>query len=339
MLRRGLSALAFAGFACAAPAARAVDALPAGAALDQREVRAWLMRIHEAASRRNFHGTFVVSAGGAVSSARIAHYHEGGSQFERIDALDGQMRRVFRHNHLVHTLWPHNRVALVEQRESMNSFPALLQEGDDRIALSYDVRALGLDRVTGREAHMLQLRPKDEHRYGYRLWADKSTGLLLRSEVIGERGQVLESSAFSDVTIGVRPQPEAVLQPMGRLEGYRVIRPTLTPTQLDAEGWSLRAPVAGFRQVSCVRRPLDAAGPGEQASAPDVLQAIYSDGLTYVSLFVEPYDEKRHERAVNTVIGATRTMMRRQGDWWITVVGDVPAATLGMFVTALERKK
>jgi sigma-E factor negative regulatory protein RseB len=31
--------------------------------------------------------------------------------------------------------------------------------------------------------------------------------------------------------------------------------------------------------------------------------------------------------------------MRRQGDWWVTVIGDVPAATLRQFANALEYKK
>jgi sigma-E factor negative regulatory protein RseB len=31
--------------------------------------------------------------------------------------------------------------------------------------------------------------------------------------------------------------------------------------------------------------------------------------------------------------------MRRQGDWWVTVVGDVPTATLRHFANALERRK
>ena len=69
-----------------------------------------------------------------------------------------------------------------------------------------------------------------------------------------------------------------------------------------------------------------------------MLQAIWSDGLTYVSLFVEPYDAERHMRPMQTVIGATQTLMQRRDQWWITVVGDVPAATLAQFAKALERK-
>ena len=94
----------------------------------------------------------------------------------------------------------------------------------------------------------------------------------------------------------------------------------------------------GFRQVSCVKRPLEDAEPPSGASA-DALQTIFSDGLTYVSVFIEPYNSERHTRQILTTIGATQTLMRRQGDWWITVVGDVPAATLKSFAAGLERKK
>ena len=108
-----LSALALVGAVLAAALSRtaAAQAAADGGARRSRagEVRGWLMRIHEAASRRNFQGTFVVSGGGSVSSARIAHFCEGTNQFERIESLDGQARHVFRHNDVVHTLWPQPR--------------------------------------------------------------------------------------------------------------------------------------------------------------------------------------------------------------------------------------
>ena len=341
MLSRPLTVLALAG-ACAAlwplaPAAAADEPAAQHDSLDRRQVRAWLMRIHEAAGRRNFQGTFVVSAGGSVSSARIAHYCDGRDQFERIETMDGQLRRVFRHNDVVHTIWPQSHLALVEQRDLMSSFPALLQQGaDDRINDAYEVRPLGSDRVAGHEASVLVIRPKDAWRFGYKLWADKATGLLLRADVLGEREQVLESSAFSELTIGVRTQPETVLQPMRRLDGYRVLHPTLVPTRLEAEGWTLASPVAGFREVSCVKRPLDETA--EAGATPQVIQSIFSDGLTYVSVFIEPYDAARHQHPVQTASGATQTLMQRDGDAWVTVVGDVPPATLRRFAGALQRR-
>lgn len=315
-----------------------------------RDVRGWLLRIHEAAGHRNFQGTFVVSGGGAVSSARIAHYCSGKNQFERSESLDGPPRRVFRYNDVVHTLWPAARLALIEQRDLISSFPALLQAGDDRIAEFYEVRSLAADRVAGRDADVLLVKPKDGYRYGYRLWADRASGLLLRADVLGERNKVLESSAFSEVSIDVRPQPESVLQPMKKLDGYRIVRPSLSPTTLEDEGWEMRVGVPGFRQVSCVKRPIDAAAPEDRDAAaspavadagarPPVLQTIFSDGLTYVSVFIEPYDAKRHTQALATAVGPTQTLMEQHGDWWVTVIGDVPPATLRQFAKGLERKK
>jgi len=303
-----------------------------------RDVRSWLMRIHDAAGRRNFQGTFVVTGGGNIASARMSHFCEGSNQYERIESLDGKARNVFRHNDVVHTVWPASRVAVVEQRDLLTSFPALLQAGADTVGDWYELRQQDDERVAGHAANVLLVRAKDAYRYGYRLWSDKASGLLLRAEVLSPRGEVLETSAFSDISIGVRSQPESVLQAMKKLDGYRVLRPVMTSTSLETEGWSIRQVAPGFRQIRYVNREMDNAGDvAVTGGAHRVLQAIYADGMTYVSVFIEPY--KENHRSTHAAVGATQTLAMRQGDWWITVIGDVPAATLQLFAGALERKK
>lgn len=302
------------------------------------DVRGWLMRIHEAARRRTFQGTFVVSAAGMLASSRIAHFGDGPHQFERIDSLDGRRRRVLRYGDVVYTLWPESRTAVVEQRDLFATFPALLKAGHDHLASYYDLRMQGTDRVAGHDANVLLVLPRDRQRYGYRLWAERATDLLLRAEVLGEGREVLEAAAFSEVSIGVKPHPDSVIEPMRRLDGWRIVRPPLTPTRLDAEGWTLKPPVAGFELVSCVRRPLGSTMPKPTDAPDEVLQAIYADGLTYVSIFVEHHDASRHAQPTQAVVGATHTLMRQQGAWWVTAVGDVPAETLRRFADALQRR-
>lgn len=339
MFLRALAPLALAWVALAHAAPVCGQPLSAASA-PQSDVRSWLLRIHDAAGRRNFQGTFVVSGGGNVASARISHFCEGPNQYERIESLDGKQRKVYRYNDVVHTIWPASHIAMIEQRGMLSSFPALLQAGDDGIGEWYEVRAEGSDRVAGHDADVLAVRARDGLRYGYRLWADHASGLLLRAEVLGEKGDVLETSAFSEVAIGVRPQPETVVQAMRKLDGYRVVRPLLTPTRLESEGWTMRQIAPGFRQVSCVSRQIDP--PGEASSvpaSPPVVQSIYSDGLTYVSVFIEPFRPERHTRPLLAAVGATSTLAQRRGDWWVTVVGDTPPATLRMFAAALERRK
>jgi sigma-E factor negative regulatory protein RseB len=149
---------------------------------------------------------------------------------------------------------------------------------------------------------------------------------------------VLETASFSELALNVRPQIESVLGPMRKLEGWQMLRRIHARVRLEEQGWSLPSPVPGFREISCVRRALQAAE-REQDDKGEVLQTIFSDGLTHVSVFIEPFDPDRHRRALHASVGATHTLMRRHGEWWITVVGDVPIATLKMFASALERRR
>ena len=64
---------------------------------------------------------------------------------------------------------------------------------------------------------------------------------------------------------------------------------------------------------------------------------MFSDGLSSVSLFVEPYDAQRHRREGASAIGATHSLTRRLGDHWLTAMGEVPPATLREFAQSLER--
>lgn len=340
MLGRALVRCLSVATAAALLSTTAAAATPAnGVALDRLEPQAWLQQVHRAVSMVNYQGTLVSTAGGAVTSSRIAHFWDAGQQYERVEILDGQARQVYRHNDLVYTLWPAQRLAVVEQRDASNALPSLLRASpDDRVFERYELRAEGGGRVAGLEATVFVLHPRDDARFAQRLWAEKRTGLLLRSDVLASDGRVLESAAFSDVMIGVKPQPESVLRPMKKLDGYRVERPGISATDLEAEGWRL-SPVTGFRQVSCVRRKVDRPGADHgEYEHEQVLQAVFSDGLTHVSVFIEPYREGRH-RAGKMAIGATHTLMRRHDQWWITVMGDVPMPTVVQFANAIERRR
>ena len=323
--------------------AQASDAALAGqGALTPADARAWLTRIHTAASAGNYQGTLVYSAGGLLSSSRVWHYKTGEQTYERLEALDGRQQRILRHNVAVHTLWPQTQVAVVERRETLAAWSTTPQSVDPQALEQYDLRREGSTRVAGRDAAVLLLEPRDALRYAQRLWADKATGLMLRADVMGDAGGgtgagargVLESTAFSEVDIGVKPQPELILKLMHKLEGYRVLRPQQKRTTLDAEGWALARPVAGFRLAGCMRRGMETAGDDEP-----VLQAVFTDGLTHVSVFVEPYKPQRHRAEVQAQQGATATVMVRRAEHWVTAVGDVPAATLRLFTAAFERHR
>lgn len=294
----------------------------------------WLARVRQAADNSSYQGTLMFSTGGVVSSTRVLHYCDGKQRYEKAEVLDGRARLRYRHNDELVTVWPASKVAVVESRDGMAEFPGLPDAPGLNLLDSYDIHPGGADRIAGHAAQVVLLKPRDGHRYAQRLWTDKDSGLLLRGDVLGAQGEVLETSAFSDFQRVPKPQPDAVLLPMKRLDGLRVVQARAVKTQLETEGWRLTGAVPGFQLVSCTKRALDAAsdGPTQQ-----VLQSVFSDGLASVSVFVEPYDAQRHKQAMRTLLGATHTLMHRRGDWWITVVGEVPLATVQQIDAAFER--
>lgn len=302
------------------------------------DARGRLVRMHTAAFERNYQGTMVYTAGGAVTSSRVAHFCVGDQSYERIEALDGRQQQILRHNDLVHTLWPQSGVMVVERREAVGPRGALMDPIDPRVLEQYEMRVEGRERIAGRDAEVFVLQPRDALRYAQRLWADVASGLMLRADVIGTARQVLESSAFSQIEIGVRAQPESVLQPLRKAASWKVLRAQHERTDLDSEGWTLARPLEGFRLTSCVRRPIEAVT--DPARGGDsMLQVVFGDGLTHVSLFIERFDAARHRKDMQAQLGATATLMQRRGDFWLTAMGDVPPATLRQLLDALERKR
>lgn len=313
-----------------APWLRAAPAAEPAAVLMQ-----WLAKVHDGALNRNYQGTLVFTAGGSVSSSRVLHFCEGNQRYERVEMLDGQARQVLRHNEDVKVLWPRNRIAVLEPRDPVAAFPAL-GPVEPRAAEAYELRLGAIERVAGHDAQALRLTPRDNLRFAQALWVEPASGLLLRADLVGPRGETLESSAFSDLVIGAKPQPQVVLGPMKKLDGFKIVRAAASRTHLEAEGWTLARGVPGFAAVDCIKRPLDPTAAGDAAS-PQVVQAVFADGLTHVSVFVERFDAQRH-KPMRTAVGASHTLAQAQGDWWITIVGEVPMVTVELFAAALKRR-
>lgn len=301
----------------------------------QRSVSDWLLRMHEASRQRGYVGTFVVSTGRVMSSARIWHACDGEQQVERVESLTGVPRSTFRHNDQVTTFLPQSRLVITEKRESQGLFPHWLKSRDASIAQFYRAQSAGSERVAGYEADVMILQPADSWRFGYRVWSEKNTGLVVKLQTIDGAGQVLEQAAFSELQLGAPVSMARLSQMMGQTQGYRIERPSQQETSAEAQGWRVKSGVPGFVPVSCYRRSVGAAN---TAAPSQTLQLIFSDGLASVSLFVEPFDPQRHAQPGSRAVGATHVLTQHSGNWWLSAVGEVPPQTLAAFAKGLERK-
>ncbi|TSE36043.1 MucB/RseB C-terminal domain-containing protein [Tepidimonas charontis] len=308
-------------------AAWAQVAAPAGP--PAADIEAWIQRLHEATRARAYSGTFVVTRGSDMMTARVVHVCDGRQQIERIEVLDGPARVTWRRDDEVLILRPDKQWGVRDRRELLRAFPGPLARAGFEVAQHYRAVLRGSERQAGWDAWVVDFRPRDQWRYAYRIWSEKSTGLLLKLQILGADDAVLEQMAFTELQLDIPVRLEALARQMEATRGYRIERPSLRKTALEAEGWRLNAEVPGFRPVTCWAR--------DDAAARHPLHCVFSDGLASLSLFFAPADAGAGSgRSAN---GATHVLAQRVGGYAVTALGEVPPQTLERFLAAVERTR
>ncbi len=313
------------------------SAAPTKGSAVERSVSEWLVRLHDASRNRAYTGTFVVSVGNLMSSARIWHVCDGAQQLERVDTLSGPARTTVRRNDEVMTFVPEARLTVVERRASLGLFPALLQTPSHALADFYVLRqGAGAERVAGLEADVIELQPKDDWRFGYRIWSEKKTGLVVKLQTLDAQQRVLEQVAFSELNLEATVRVDQLNKLMKNRPGYTVQQVVVAQSTPEAQGWRLKQPVPGYTTTALHVRVDDKVTSGAQKPVAPI-QWVFSDGLASVSLFVEPFDAARHGAELRVATGATHSYSRRVDAFWVTAVGEAPFAALRQFTQEIER--
>jgi sigma-E factor negative regulatory protein RseB len=307
---------------------------------DKREAQSWLKKIQSAAQKLNYSGTFVYQQGNQMRTSRVTHLLEGRNEIEKLEILDGKPREYIRTNDEIVCYVPEAKTLLVEKRITHDVFPAILAANPSDLTESYDVRKGETGRVAGHDSQAIVLDPKDSLRYGYKLWAEKSTGLLLRAQTLNEKDEVVEQIAFTQIAIGGIDRSR-VKPSFSNTNGWRVENAVMSQASLS--GWTVRSIPPGFRKIREVKRMVtDTAAPNPAASAVapaqhrEVSQMVFSDGLAAISVFIEPGTQSRTEGSMQQ--GALNIVGKRQGDFWLTIVGEVPATAIRQVANSIEFK-
>ncbi|MBA4253818.1 MAG: transcriptional regulator [Comamonadaceae bacterium] len=314
----------------AAPQANApASSASPGNAAQQQSVLHWLERLHMATRNRSYTGTFVFSNGTEIASSKIWHVCDGRQQLERIEALTGAPRITMRRNDEVAIFFPVQKLVHKDRRDALRQFPDWLRPTNPRIDSFYSVRVVGSERVAGLEATVVDFVAADGLRFGYRVWSEQRTGLMLKMQTRSPQGRVLEQVAFTELQLDAPVRLELLARQFEQTNGYRIVHPVQRPSTALEQGWRLRHEVPGFQPMVFNLR--------QDPNAPPIAQWVFSDGLASVSLFIEAFNPQRHTREAVQAEGATHSVARRMGDHWVTAMGEVPPETLLLHIQALER--
>lgn len=294
---------------------------------------AWLGRIATAGQRLNYSGTFTYQSGNRSETSRIAHLRDANGEFERLEALDGSPREVIRANGEVKCVLPAQKTVIIDQAGNRRAFPSRLADAWMNLSENYRIRRGEVSRVAGLEAQQIILEPKDDLRYGYLLWADVQSGLLIKSRMVNERGETIEQFAFNEVKIG-GDVDKSLLQSRFSAEpgagGWQVLNARGDALRQEDSGWVVRVALPGFYQTTSVRRQLG-------SGSGDMVHMVFTDGLAAVSVFAEPLATAGDKAVAGPQqTGSINLFKRVVGSHLITALGEVPPRTVQRLAEAVE---
>ncbi|MGX1173558.1 sigma-E factor negative regulatory protein RseB [Pseudomonas sp. R151218B TE3479] len=235
------------------------------------EAQDWLNRLSQAELQQSFQGTFVYERNGSFSTHNIWHRVQAGKVRERLLQLDGSAQEVVR-------IDGHTQCVSGSLIAGLGNAPDGTSRALDPQKLKnwYDLAVIGKSRVAGRQAVIVALTPKDQHRYGFELHLDKETGLPLKSLLLNDKGQLLERFQFT--RLNVAAPADADLQASAEC---KVVAQDPGKAVAVKAAWRSDWLPPGFELTSsAVRKDPD--------TQVQVSSLMYDDGLARFSVFLEP---------------------------------------------------
>jgi sigma-E factor negative regulatory protein RseB len=322
MARRSYSLALLTVLLAIAPALHAAD----------REAREWLERMSRSLSTRNYEGRFFHVRNSRSETMRIIHRVDRGKVTERLVSLDGSGREIIRNQSEVICYLPDRRTVLVEKRTDDSTLLAAVPAYNDQLEAHYSIQRGPSTKALGRRTQVIMVQPRDQFRYGYRLWLDYETAMPLMSQLRDSNGVVIEQILFAELNFRDSIPPE-LLKPAVTGEGYRWLRQDVQQANVvqTPAGWNVIRVPAGFRRTT-VRMQVIA------GSNTPVLHLVYSDGLASVSVFIEPRNPQTEEMNGLAKVGAAFAYSRNLDGHQVTAVGEVPAATVEAIAAGVTKE-
>ena len=292
-----------------------------------QDARDWLERMGRAVEDLNYRGTFVHVLDGTAETLHIVHRSADGQSGERIVSLDGTGGEFVRQGATVQGIFPDRRIVVLESRSDVSPLVSALPSNTAELEPHYEITLGGSARIADRSVQVLEIKPRDEFRYGYVLWLDQETAMPLQSTLIDEEGAVVEQILFTDIEIPAEIGA-ADLAPTIDTTGFTTLRaPESTPLAAEIP-WRAASVPSGFKLSVATQSPM-------AGSDTPVEHLVYSDGLATVSVFIEAPATNTDVRDGFATAGSTNAYTMTLNGRKRTAIGEVPRQTVRMIASSL----
>jgi len=297
-----------------------------------------LQRMSEADQKQNYQGIFILRKSDNLATLRVTHGSDDKGVWESLEALNGEPRKVVRHNNKVVSVYPKRELVTIRLNAENQSLHQQLPENIDQLELFYSIKQLPDDRIANHQTLVVDLIPNDKLRYGYRYWVDKNTGMLLRCDLVAEDNTVVEQMMFT--SLDYLAQAPAQSFDLKQFQHYR--QQLLEEPEIDVKHdaplqWVINTLPKGFMLTQSTMRYFRSLAADESVAdkatdqnsrQPNLLHLVYSDGLASVSVFIEKNQGAEKHLQGSSTMGAVNAFGNPVGDYFVTVVGEVPVKTV-----------
>lgn len=295
----------------------------------------WLDKMSRASTQQNYQGTLIIRQKNKLQAIKVKQGVTGRGSWQTLESLTGEDQTIIRQDNKVTTIFPNKKLITVagNNEDGVNNVPlhSGLPENRHIIKQYYTLKLNGQDRIANKTTQIIKMIPRDNHRYGYTFWLDKQSGMLLKCDLMDEKGLVLEQLMYSDVEL-LSQAPENNVD-TGQLALYRKVNLS-DNTDVTSKSWRARRLPAGFALTRSVRtRAMNAQN---SAQSPASYHMVYSDGMASVSVFIE-HRKKLDEPVIGqSSMGPVNAYSSFVNDAYVTAIGEVPASTVRMIATSMQ---
>lgn len=293
----------------------------------QDKAKQWLERMLQAPKTFNYEGTFVYVQGQVLEAMHIVHSSKNGER-QRIVSLNGSVREVVVANDKVTCLLPGEQPGVKGGNYNRSPFPIALPQELDKLERYYQFATVGDDRVAARKTQVIAIEPRDKLRFGYRLWLDHETGIMLRSALLDEVGRIVEQLMFTQLQ--VKPEiDEDLLSPSKPLSPPSSSKTDASEETVERSDWEIAQLPPGFIQVMHKRY-------WQSSGKRSTEHIVFTDGLATISVFLEELDGAQPLLIGASRMGAMNAFGAVIAEHQAVVVGEVPQATVELIASSLQ---
>jgi len=290
-----------------------------------------LKRMYAAPQTLNYQGTFVYYHDGKIETMKIFHSVGIEGEKERLYHLNGSAREIVREQNLVTCILPDNKSVMVNKNQGNQNILFALPENIEALKSSYRFILGKDDRIAGRLSKTVLVRPKDNYRYGRKLWIDTDTGLLLSSALLNENNRTIELIMFTEISV-VDKIPAFLLKPTVSGKEFtwhnELANDGVKDNDNGVTNWVVKNMPNGFHSTKHYLRHV--------STEPTVEHIVLSDGLASVSVYVERLATQNKKFIGTSYMGAVNVYGTVVNDHQVTVVGEVPKSTVKLIASSVQ---